>query len=67
MTNVKKEKWELRGFEGKADYLGWLHFNNLVDETYNYDDVYYDEYSGETVNITEENLKKKRGLIGKCS
>lgn len=45
-------RWKDRGFDDKQHYAGWLHFNDLADECKMHDDVYYDPYSGQVVNIT---------------
>lgn len=44
-------KWQQRGFNDKHEYAGWLHFNDLTDDSKMYDDVYYDQYSGKMVDI----------------
>lgn len=44
-------KWQQRGFNDKYEYAGWLHFNDLTDDSKMHDDVYYDEYSGKIVDI----------------
>lgn len=56
MSGNKKEKWQLLGFEGKADYVGWLSFNGLVDEMYSYDNAYRDEYSGDVINLGDTSV-----------
>ncbi len=48
----EQTKWFKRGFQSKNEYIGWLHFNDLVDESHTYDDTYYDQYSGETKRIS---------------
>ena len=56
MTRPKKDvipKWEERGFKSKHEYIGWLYFNDLTDESSTYDDVYYNEYTGKVTNITK--------------
>lgn len=47
----EQTKWFQRGFASKHEYIGWLQFNDLVDESFGYDDTYYDEYSGRTIKI----------------
>lgn len=55
----KKEKegkiptWQLKGFECKKSYQGWLYFNGLVSEEIMYDQVYQDQFTGKTVNIED--------------
>lgn len=49
--DVSNAKWFKRGFHSKQEYIGWLQFNDLVDESFSYDDVYYDDYSGKTINL----------------
>lgn len=55
----KKEKegkiptWQLKGFECKKSYQGWLYFNGLVSEEIMYDHVYQDQFTGKTVNIED--------------
>lgn len=44
-------KWKDRGFDDKQHYAGWLHFNDLVDDCRMHDDVFYDPYTGQVVNI----------------
>lgn len=44
-------KWFQRGFESQREYQGWLQFNDLIDESYGYDDTYYDQYSGMTIRV----------------
>lgn len=44
-------KWKDRGFDDKQHYAGWLHFNDLSDECKMHDDVYYDPYTGNVINI----------------
>ena len=45
-------KWFQRGFSSKQHYQGWLQFNDLIDEGFGFDDVYHDEYTGNTVRIS---------------
>ena len=47
----EQTKWFKRGFMSKNHYLGWLQFNDLVDDSVGYDDTYYDQYSGMTIRI----------------
>jgi len=47
----EQTKWFQRGFEGKADYIGWLRFNDLCDESMDYDDTYHDPYLGKTIRL----------------
>ena len=56
----KKEKvegkipaWEMKGFECKKSYQGWLYFNGLVSEEATYDNIYQDAFTGKTVNIED--------------
>lgn len=49
----EQTKWFQRGFQSKHEYVGWLRFNDLVDESYGYDDTYHDQYSGKTIKIGE--------------
>lgn len=51
----QKTKWKDRGFDDKHHYAGWLYFNDLTDDSKMYDDVYYDQYSGKIINVTESN------------
>lgn len=46
-------KWKDRGFDDKQHYAGWLHFNDLADECKMHDDIYYDPYSGQVINIVD--------------
>lgn len=48
----EQAKWFKRGFQSKHEYIGWLQFNDLVDESVGYDDVYHDPYSGKTIHIS---------------
>lgn len=50
----EQTKWFQRGFTSKNHYIGWLQFNDLVDESFGYDDTYYDHYSGKTIRIGGE-------------
>lgn len=57
----EQTKWFQRGFASKHEYIGWLQFNDLVDESFGYDDTYYDEYSGRTIKIgaaTKEDVEQ---------
>lgn len=47
-------KWFQRGFQSQREYQGWLQFNDLVDESFGYDDTYYDQYTGKVVRICAE-------------
>ena len=47
------KKWFQRGFSDKNHYQGWLSFNDLIDESHTFDDVYRDPYSGKVVNLTD--------------
>ncbi|QYC52452.1 hypothetical protein [Salmonella phage SSBI34] len=58
---VEHTKWFQRGFASKNEYIGWLQFNDLVDESVGYDDTYHDPYSGRTIRIgasDQENVEK---------
>lgn len=50
----EQTKWFSRGFQSKHEYIGWLQFNDLVDESFGYDDTYHDPYTGRTINISED-------------
>lgn len=54
--NVPDEqtKWAIRGHASKHEYIGWLRFNDLVDESFGYDDTYLDPYSGKTLHLGDE-------------
>lgn len=58
-VNVPDEntKWFQRGFASKHEYLGWLQFNDLVDDSFGYDDTYHDQYTGLTVRLGEPTLE----------
>ena len=45
--------WQLRGFECKKSYQGWLYFNGLVSEEIMYDQAYQDQFTGKIVNIED--------------
>lgn len=47
----EQTKWFQRGFASKAEYIGWLRFNDLCDESFDYDDTYHDPYSGKTIRL----------------
>ncbi|UZZ64407.1 hypothetical protein A73_205 [Escherichia phage A73] len=67
---VEQTKWFQRGFASKHEYLGWLQFNDLVDDSFGYDDTYHDQYSGLTVRLGEptlENVDKYDTLINKSA
>lgn len=49
----EQTKWFQRGFQSKHEYIGWLQFNDLVDESFGYDDTYHDPYSGKTIRLGE--------------
>ena len=49
----KIHTWQLKGFECKKSYQGWLYFNGLVSEEATYDDIYHDAFTGKTVNIED--------------
>mgnify|MGYP003591377998 CR=1 FL=1 len=58
MSKKEKEEgkiptWQLKGFECKKSYQGWLYFNGLVSEEIMYDQVYQDQFTGKTVNIED--------------
>ena len=58
MSKKEKEEgkiptWQLKGFECKKSYQGWLYFNSLVSEEIMYDQVYQDQFTGKTVNIED--------------
>lgn len=59
-NNNEMQKWECLGFTDKHHYQGWLHFNGLVEETYSYDDTWYDEYTGTIVTITGEEVDSEK-------
>lgn len=48
------KRWFQRGFTSNRHYQGWLHFNDLVDESHSYDDVYRDPFSGRTIHLMGE-------------
>lgn len=50
-TNPEDTKWFKRGFQSKTEYIGWLNFNDLIDESHTYDDTYYDQYTGKTTRL----------------
>lgn len=50
-------KWGQRGFASKHEYIGWLQFNDLVDESFGYDDTYTDPYSGKTIRLGESSTE----------
>lgn len=50
-------KWFQRGFTSKEHYQGFLHFNDLIDEGYGFDDVYHDDYTGKTIRVTASDIK----------
>jgi len=54
-NSVPKEqtKWFKRGFASKHEYIGWLQFNDLVEESFGYDDTYHDPYSGKTFRMDD--------------
>lgn len=45
--------WQLKGFECKKSYQGWLYFNGLVSEEATYDNIYQDAFTGKTINIED--------------
>lgn len=53
VNNVPDEetRWFKRGYGSKAEYIGWLQFNDLCDESMGYDDTYHDPYSGRTIRL----------------
>ncbi len=58
MSKKEKEEgkiptWQLKGFECKKSYQGWLYFNGLVSEEIMYDHVYQDQFTGKTINIED--------------
>ncbi len=53
-TPDEQTRWFQRGFNSKNEYIGWLWFNDLADDSLSYDDTYYDQYSGETKRISDE-------------
>lgn len=53
VESEENSKWAQRGFMSKNHYIGWLQFNDLVDESFGYDDTYYDPYSGKTINLCD--------------
>lgn len=50
----KDTKWIQRGFQSKAEYLGWLYFNDLTDESNTFDEVYQDPFTGRTIRVAGE-------------
>lgn len=54
----EQTKWFQRGFQSKHEYVGWLRFNDLVDESYGYDDTYHDQYSGRTIKIGDATVEE---------
>lgn len=57
----EQTKWFKRGFQSKAEYIGWLQFNDLCDESLGYDDTYHDPYSGKTIRFgaaSEEDVEQ---------
>lgn len=42
----KIQAWQLKGFECKKSYQGWLYFNGLVSEEATYDNIYQDAFTG---------------------
>lgn len=50
-TPDEQTKWFQRGFASKSEYIGWLQFNDLCDESMGYDDTYQDPYSGRTIQL----------------
>lgn len=52
--NEKDLKWKTRGFESKAEYIGWLYFNDLTDESNTFDEIFKDPFSGEVIRWVEE-------------
>lgn len=67
MARSKKDvtpKWKERGFESKHEYIGWLYFNDLTDESNTYDDVYYNEYTGKVTNITKTGKEEDEPDVG---
>ena len=58
MSKKEKEEgkiptWQLKGFECKKSYQGWLYFNGLVSEESTYDNIYQDAFTGKTINIED--------------
>lgn len=65
---IEETKWFQRGFASKHEYLGWLQFNDLVDESFGYDDTYHDQYTGLTVRLGKpavENVEKYDEILNK--
>lgn len=54
ITPVEETKWFQRGFSSKHEYIGWLQFNDLVDESIGWDDTWHDPYLGKTIRIGEQ-------------
>lgn len=50
----KDTKWIQRGFQSKAEYLGWLYFNDLTDESNTFDEVYLGPFTGRTIRVAGE-------------
>lgn len=47
----EQTKWFKRGHASKNEYIGWLYMNDLIDESFSYDDTYHDQYSGKTSRL----------------
>lgn len=57
---VENTKWFQRGFASKNEYIGWLRFNDLVDESFSYDDTYHDQYTGKTIRIAGDSEEAEK-------
>lgn len=44
VRDAPKWKWNLLGFGNKTEYAGWLSFNRMSNEKYNYDHLIPDGY-----------------------
>lgn len=51
---VEETKWFQRGFGSKHEYIGWLQFNDRVEESVGWDDTWHDPYLGKTIRIGEQ-------------
>ena len=56
-------KWFKKGFGSKHEYIGWLQFNDLVDESFGYDDTYKDPFTGKTVYLTKDQESVEQYVI----
>ena len=44
IRDAPKWKWDLLGFGNKTEYAGWLSFNRMSNEKYNYEHLIPDGY-----------------------